>query len=82
MICDKCGKDCGNIALDVLARAIENPTPTSCNDTGEPKITTSNETKRMLLCQSCYKGLGLPNVYVDGLEFRDKKAGEKEGNKA
>ena len=76
LICDKCGKDCDNIALDVLVRALENPTPVSCKDTGEPKITISSETKRMLLCQSCYKRLGLPNVYTGGLVFRDRRDGE------
>lgn len=78
IICDKCGKDCDNIALDVLVRALENPTPVSCKDTGAPKLTINSESKRMLLCQSCYKALGLPNVFIDGLVFRDKEEGEQE----
>ena len=73
LICDKCGKDCDCHAMDVLVRVIDNPTPVSFNDTGEPKMTICNKTKRMLLCQSCYREMGMPKVFFKGLVFHGAK---------
>lgn len=64
MICDKCGKDCDLIAYDIRIGVLHNPVPVSLKDVGEPKITSDNSHIRMLLCQDCYKELGLPNIYA------------------
>ena len=75
MICDKCGADCGLIAYDVLIRVLHNPSPVCMGDTSEPKITCDNSSIRMLLCQDCYRKLGMPNIYTairkEKLTFRD-----------
>lgn len=81
--CDKCKKDCGLVAFDVLVRVLHNPEPVSIKDTGNPQITCENTSLRMLLCQDCYKKLGLPNVYSslnnNKIEFRsnDKNTEER-----
>lgn len=69
LYCDKCGKNCGHIARDILINNIENPVPASINDTSKPQITDDRKTKRLLLCQECYKQTGLPNLYEEGLVF-------------
>lgn len=33
-------------------------------DNGEPKITDGNTHIRFLLCQKCYREMGLPNIYM------------------
>ena len=63
MICDKCGADCDRIAYDVRVNVLHNPVPVVMTDSGEPKITCDNSRIRFLLCQNCYKQLGLPNIY-------------------
>ena len=77
LICDKCGKNCGGQALDVLVRTLDNPAPLSIDSTSEPKITCDNSAIRMLLCQDCYIELGMPNIYTTKrtgkLKFRDKQ---------
>lgn len=69
LICDKCGKDCDLIARDIQVCNIINPIPHDVTDIGLPTISNSNERKRFLLCQNCYKKMGLPNLYMDGLVF-------------
>lgn len=75
MICDKCGNDCHLIGYDILIRVLHNPEPVSMTDTGYPSITDDNTSIRMVLCQDCYKKLGLPNPYTalrdKSLIFRD-----------
>lgn len=73
LICDRCGKDCGLVARDILINDIENPVPTSCADKGQPMLSVSHKSKRLLLCQDCYRITGLPNLYEDGLIFRDNE---------
>lgn len=70
LICDKCGKDCDLNALDIMIHNIHNPVPHSLEDVGRPQLTSSGEHKRFLLCSDCYRALGLPNVYEEGLVFR------------
>jgi hypothetical protein len=67
--CDKCGTDCGLIAYDLTVGIINNPCPVHLLDVGDLKITCDNTKIRMVICQNCYRSLGLPNVY--------KAAGEK-----
>lgn len=80
VLCDKCGKDCGAQALDVLVRVIDNPAPLSIDSTYEPQITCDNSAIRMLLCHECYEKLGMPNVFTTKrtgqLAFRDKETME------
>ena len=71
LYCDKCGKDCGCIARDILINNIENPVPASIRDTTRPQITADCKTKRLLLCQACYRQTGLPNLFEEGLVFMD-----------
>lgn len=74
LYCDKCGRDCGHIARDILISNIENPVPTSTGDTERPQITADCKTKRFLLCQECYKQTGLPNLFEEGLFFMNDKS--------
>ena len=80
IICDKCGKDCRAHALDILVRVIVIPAPLSIESTNDPKITCDNSAIRMLLCQDCYRKLGMPNVHTTKrtgqLAFRDKEVEE------
>ena len=64
LICDKCGKDCDRIGFDIMIRLISNYAPYGKNDTSSPRLTDENQHLRMILCQDCYIGLGLPNLYV------------------
>lgn len=68
LICDRCGEDCGLNGYDVLVNVLHNPVPTSMNDVGDPQITDDTTSLRMLLCQHCYKELGLPNVYTASMK--------------
>lgn len=76
MMCDKCGKDSNLIAYDLLIRLLHNPSPVSITDKSDPTITHDNSSMRIMLCQNCYRKLGLPNIYTalndNKLEFRDK----------
>lgn len=71
LICDRCKKDCGLHAVDIVAYNILNPVPHDMTDTGTPHITSSSEHKRFLLCSDCYSSLGLPNLFEEALEFRE-----------
>lgn len=77
IICDKCGKDCGLIAYDLLVRILHNPEPVSIKDTGAPHITSDNSSIRMTFCENCYKEMGMPNIYktlkAESLKFKDKE---------
>lgn len=42
IICDKCGVNCGRVALEIRVSVIENPTPTHALDTGDLKITSDH----------------------------------------
>lgn len=76
MMCDKCGNDSNLIAYDLLIRLLHNPSPVSITDKSDPAITHDNSSMRIMLCQNCYRKLGLPNIYTalndNKLEFRDK----------
>lgn len=63
IICDKCTKDCGLNAYDVLIKVIHNPIPHSVRDVGDLCITDENTHMRFILCQDCYDKLGFPNIY-------------------
>ena len=69
LFCDRCKGDCDLCALDIQVNNIHNPVPHSVTDTGTPHLSDSYERKRFLLCQKCYREMGLPNVYEDGLVF-------------
>lgn len=77
LICDKCGKNCDLNAYDIRVNVIHNPVPSSFKDLGEPHLTDDKSRMRMLLCQDCYRELGLPNIYTvnrnNKIEFRDSK---------
>ena len=64
LICDKCGKDCDRIGYDILIRMLRNFTPYDKNDKSSPCLTDGDQHLRMVLCQDCYIGLGLPNLYA------------------
>lgn len=64
LLCDKCGADCDLVGFDVRVNVLHNPTPHSVFEFGEPKITDDNTHIRFLLCQKCYREMGLPNIYV------------------
>jgi hypothetical protein len=70
--CDKCKKDCDKFAYDITMQVIHNPTPCTPTDVGRLEITHDRTTKRFLLCAECAKQLGLPNIYADGVKFRDE----------
>lgn len=75
VLCDKCGKDCELNALAITTEVIHNPCPVHLQDCGDLQITGDHSKIRYILCQECYIGLGLPNVYSairnKKLEFRD-----------
>lgn len=82
MICDKCNKDCGRNAYDILVRMLHNPTPYSVRDIGDPEITDENTHMRFILCQNCYDKLGFPNIYSieqKGLKFEGEQTDDKHG---
>ena len=64
LICDKCGKDCDRIGYDILIRMFRNFAPYDKNDKTSPCLSDEARHLRMVLCQDCYIGLGLPNLYV------------------
>lgn len=66
LICDKCGKDCDHIGYDVQLGVLLDFSPYDKNDTASAKLTCDNHHLRMILCQECYIGLGLPNLYEQG----------------
>lgn len=82
VLCDKCGKDCGLNALAITTEVINNPCPVHLQDCGELQITCDHSRIRYILCQECYIGLGLPNVYSTirnkKLEFRDTTKTQQE----
>lgn len=75
IICDKCGINCGRVALEIRVSVIENPTPTHALDTGDLKITSDHSKYRFILCQKCFHEMGFPNPYIvcdtKQLRFRD-----------
>lgn len=71
-ICDKCGKDCDLVAYDILISSLHNPVPHHRNDFGLAQITCDDTRLRFVLCQDCYIGLGLPNIFAEA----KKKPGE------
>ena len=75
VICDRCGANCDRVAYHVAVQSIHNPAPLYCTDVGDLKITDDNTRIRFCLCQSCYRALGLPNIYIatetKELRFRD-----------
>lgn len=79
MFCDKCGVDCDAVAFDVVVTGIENPTPLHLFDLGEPRLSSTHNRYRFLLCQKCYRKMGFPNIFkvVENkkLEWRDKDDG-------
>ena len=83
VLCDKCGEDCELNALAITTEVIHNPCPVHLQDCGDLQITGDHTRIRYILCQECYIGLGLPNVYSTirnkKLEFRDttKRSGDK-----
>ena len=70
VICDKCDADCGLVGYALTVEVIHNPCPVHIFDVGDLKITCDNTKLRMVLCQDCYRSLGLPNVHK---AVRDKK---------
>lgn len=63
IICDKCGHDCDRVGYELRVAAIHNPVPLYPTDIGELKITDDTTQIRCVVCQECYKKLGLPNIY-------------------
>lgn len=63
VVCDKCKKDCGLVAYDLIVGIIHNPCPTNMFDTGDLKATCDRTKIRMVVCQDCYRSIGLPNIY-------------------
>lgn len=80
VICDKCGKDCGLIAYDLTVGVIHNPCPVHIFDTGDLKITCDHTKMRMIVCQDCYRSLGMPNIHKavreKKLTWRERREGE------
>lgn len=70
IFCDKCGKDCDRVAYSVEVNSIHNPSPMYISDTGTPHITDNNSHIIFILCQDCYRDIGLPNIYSS---IRNKK---------
>ncbi len=80
MICDKCEKDCGLNAYDILIRVLHNPSPHNVRDTSDPHITDEDTHMRFILCQDCYERLGFPNIYGierKGLKFEPQAESEE-----
>lgn len=63
IFCDKCKKDCGLNAYDIMVNVLHNPTPHSVRDIEQPCITQDDIHIRFTLCLDCYEKMGLPNVY-------------------
>ena len=63
VICDKCGCDCDRVGYELRISAIHNPVPLYPTDVGELKITDDVTKIRCVVCQKCYRELGLPNIY-------------------
>lgn len=79
VFCDKCGVDCDLVSYVVSIEVIHNPCPVNIFDRGELKLTCDKSFLRMCLCQKCYRGLGLPNLYTSA---RDKKLSWRDELKA
>ena len=82
VICDRCGKNCDNVAYDIQVNMIHDPIPRRIRDVGQPCITDEPSVHmRFILCQDCERRLGFPNIYsVDrkGLKFDEKDYDEDE----
>lgn len=63
VICDKCGSDCDREGYEIRVNAIHNPVPLYPTDTGDLTITEDRTSMRFILCRTCYKKMGLPNIY-------------------
>ena len=64
LTCDKCGRDCGLNAFVITNELIHNPNPTSYKDRGDINISSTNFQYKLMLCQSCYGELNLPNYFM------------------
>lgn len=64
IFCDRCGADCDLVGYDVRACVLHNFTPHSIFEVGEPKLSDDQTHIRFVLCQKCYRDLGLPNIYM------------------
>lgn len=60
VMCDKCGGDSGLSAYEIRISAIHNPAPQRWNDIGDLRITDDDHKIRFILCDGCYKKIGLP----------------------
>ena len=80
VLCDKCGKDCELNALAITTEVIHNPCPVHLQDCGDLQITVDRSRIRYILCQKCYIGLSLPNVYetIREKELKFRNEGDKE----
>lgn len=63
VFCDKCGKDCELNAYEIRVEVIHNPTPYHALDIGDAKLSDVKDRCRFILCQDCYREMGMPNVY-------------------
>lgn len=62
--CDKCGKAADRNAYEIQVASIHNPTPQYIGDIGNLRITDEPGSRiRFILCQECYRRIGLPNIY-------------------
>lgn len=83
IFCDKCKKDCGLNAYDIMVNVLHNPTPHNISDIGQPCITQDNTHIRFTLCSDCYAKIGFPNVYSverKGLVFEETSEQKGENN--
>ena len=80
VFCDKCGKDCGLNAYALTVEIINNPCPVHIFDVGDLKITCDHTKMRMIVCQDCYRSLGMPNIHKavreKKLTWRERREGE------
>ena len=63
VFCDKCGADCDLISYVVSIEVIHNPSPVNPFSRGDIKLTCDNSFLRVCMCQKCYRGMNLPNIY-------------------
>ena len=80
VFCDKCEKDCGLNAYALTVEIINNPCPVHIFDVGDLKITCDHTKMRMIVCQDCYRSLGMPNIHKavreKKLTWRERREGE------
>ena len=62
--CDKCGQSTSRCNFEIQVLPLINTTPQYFDEAGDAKLTCEADKRiRFVLCEDCYRNMGLPNVY-------------------